>query len=232
MSTMLHMTDVRKTYATGVVQVEALRGVDLDVAEGDYLAIMGPSGSGKSTLMHIIGCLDVPTSGTYLLDGTDVSEMTEKQLAEVRNRKIGFVFQQFNLLPSLTALRNVELPLVYAGVPVAERRERAMDALDKVGLAERVQHRPGELSGGQQQRVSVARALVTDPALLLADEPTGNLDSHSTAEILELFAELNEAGRTIVIITHELEVAEHAKRRVFIRDGLLNATDAVLGGVH
>ncbi|MEZ5127273.1 MAG: ABC transporter ATP-binding protein [Micropruina glycogenica] len=232
MSTMLHMTDVRKTYATGVVQVEALRGVDLDVAEGDYLAIMGPSGSGKSTLMHIIGCLDVPTSGTYLLDGTDVSEMTEKQLAEVRNRKIGFVFQQFNLLPSLTALRNVELPLVYAGVPVAERRERAMAALDKVGLAERVQHRPGELSGGQQQRVSVARALVTDPALLLADEPTGNLDSHSTAEILELFAELNEAGRTIVIITHELEVAEHAKRRVFIRDGLLNATDAVLGGVH
>ncbi len=232
MSTMLHMTDVRKTYATGVVQVEALRGVDLDVAEGDYLAIMGPSGSGKSTLMHIIGCLDVPTSGTYLLDGTDVSEMTEKQLAEVRNRKIGFVFQQFNLLPSLTALRNVELPLVYAGVPVAERRERAMAALDKVGLAERVQHRPGELSGGQQQRVSVARALVTDPALLLADEPTGNLDSHSTAEILELFAELNEAGRTIVIITHELEVAEHAKRRAFIRDGLLNATDAVLGGVH
>ena len=232
MSTMLHMTDVRKTYATGVVQVEALRGVDLDVAEGDYLAIMGPSGSGKSTLMHIIGCLDVPTSGTYLLDGTDVSEMTEKQLAEVRNRKIGFVFQQFNLLPSLTALRHVELPLVYAGVPVAERRERAMAALDKVGLAERVQHRPGELSGGQQQRVSVARALVTDPALLLADEPTGNLDSHSTAEILELFAELNHAGRTIVIITHELEVAEHAKRRVFIRDGLLNATDAVLGGVH
>ena len=232
MSTMLHMTDVRKTYATGVVQVEALRGVDLDVAEGDYLAIMGPSGSGKSTLMHIIGCLDVPTSGTYLLDGTDVSEMTEKQLAEVRNRKIGFVFQQFNLLPSLTALRNVELPLVYAGVPVAERRERALAALDKVSLAERVQHRPGELSGGQQQRVSVARALVTDPALLLADEPTGNLDSHSTAEILELFAELNEAGRTIVIITHELEVAEHAKRRVFIRDGLLNATDAVLGGVH
>ena len=232
MSTMLHMTDVRKTYATGVVQVEALRGVDLDVAEGDYLAIMGPSGSGKSTLMHIIGCLDVPTSGTYLLDGTDVSEMTEKQLAEVRNRKIGFVFQQFNLLPSLTALRNVELPLVYAGVPVAERRERAMAALDKVGLAERVQHRPGELSGGQQQRVSVARALVTDPALLLADEPTGNLDSHSTAEILELFAELNHAGRTIVIITHELEVAEHAKRRAFIRDGLLNATDAVLGGVH
>ncbi len=232
MSAMLHMSAVRKTYATGVVQVEALRGVDLSVDEGDYLAIMGPSGSGKSTLMHIIGCLDVPTSGTYLLDGTDVSEMSEKQLAEVRNRKIGFVFQQFNLLPSLSALRNVELPLVYAGVPVAQRRERALAALAKVGLAERVQHRPGELSGGQQQRVSVARALVTDPALLLADEPTGNLDSHSTNEILDLFAELNEAGRTIVIITHELEVAEHADRRVLIRDGLLTTTDAIQAGAR
>lgn len=232
MSAMLQMSAVRKTYATGVVQVEALRGVDLSVDEGDYLAIMGPSGSGKSTLMHIIGCLDVPTSGTYLLDGTDVSEMSEKQLAEVRNRKIGFVFQQFNLLPSLSALRNVELPLVYAGVPVAQRRERALAALAKVGLAERVQHRPGELSGGQQQRVSVARALVTDPALLLADEPTGNLDSHSTNEILDLFAELNEAGRTIVIITHELEVAEHADRRVFIRDGLLTTTDAIQAGAR
>ena len=232
MSPMLDMSAVRKTYSTGVVQVEALRGVDLSVDQGDYLAIMGPSGSGKSTLMHIIGCLDVPTSGTYLLDDTDVSKMTESQLAEVRNRKIGFVFQQFNLLSSLSALRNVELPLVYAGVPAATRKERALAALDRVGLADRVQHRPGELSGGQQQRVSVARALVTDPALLLADEPTGNLDSHSTEEILGLFAELNEAGRTIVVITHEFEVAEHAGRRVFIRDGLLNATDAVLGGVH
>ena len=232
MSAMLQMSNVRKTYSTGVVEVEALRGVDLSVDQGDYLAIMGPSGSGKSTLMHIIGCLDVPTSGTYLLDDTDVSEMTEKQLAEVRNHKIGFVFQQFNLLASLSALRNDELPLVYAGVPAAQRKERALAALDRVGLADRVQHRPGELSGGQQQRVSVARALVTDPALLLADEPTGNLDSHSTEEILGLFAELNQAGRTIVMITHEFEVAEHAGRRVFIRDGLLNATDAVLGGVH
>ncbi len=232
MSAMLQMSNVRKTYSTGVVEVEALRGVDLSVDQGDYLAIMGPSGSGKSTLMHIIGCLDVPTSGTYLLDDTDVSEMTEKHLAEVRNHKIGFVFQQFNLLASLSALRNVELPLVYAGVPAAQRKERALAALDRVGLADRVQHRPGELSGGQQQRVSVARALVTDPALLLADEPTGNLDSHSTEEILGLFAELNQAGRTIVMITHEFEVAEHAGRRVFIRDGLLNATDAVLGGVH
>jgi len=218
---MLQMTGVRKTYSTGVVEVEALRGIDLDVDAGDYLAIMGPSGSGKSTLMHIIGCLDVPTAGTYLLDGTDVSSMSEKQLAEVRNRKIGFVFQQFNLLASLTALRNVELPMVYAGVPAAERRERAMLALEKVGLADRVQHRPNELSGGQQQRVSVARALVTDPALILADEPTGNLDSHSTAEILELFEELNESGRTIVIITHEADVGERARHLVHIYDGLL-----------
>ncbi len=218
---MLHMSGVRKTYSTGVVEVEALRGIDLDVDAGDYLAIMGPSGSGKSTLMHIIGCLDVPTAGTYALDGTDVSKMTEKELAEIRNRKIGFVFQQFNLLSSLTALRNVELPLVYAGVPAAQRRERAMLALDKVGLAQRVQHRPGELSGGQQQRVSVARALVTDPALILADEPTGNLDSHSTREILELFEELNEAGRTIVIITHEPDVGERARHLVHIYDGLL-----------
>lgn len=232
MSPMLHMTQVRKTYDTGVVKVDALRGIDLNVAEGDFLAIMGPSGSGKSTLMHIIGCLDVPTSGTYELDGIDVSSMSEKQLAEVRNRKIGFVFQQFNLLASLSALRNVELPLLYAGVPAAERKQRAMAALDRVGLAERVQHRPGELSGGQQQRVSVARAMVTDPALLLADEPTGNLDSHSTNEILDLFSELNQAGRTIVMITHEHEVAQHASSRVFIRDGLLSSTDAVLGGVH
>ncbi|HQZ00207.1 MAG TPA: ABC transporter ATP-binding protein [Propionicimonas sp.] len=215
------MTGVRKTYATGAVEVEALRGIDLHVASGDYVAVMGPSGSGKSTLMHIIGCLDVPTVGTYELDGTDVSVMSEKQLAEVRNRKIGFVFQQFNLLASLTALRNVELPMVYAGVPAPERRERAQAALAKVGLADRVEHRPGELSGGQQQRVSVARALVTNPALILADEPTGNLDSHSTSEILELFEELNDAGRTIVMITHEPDVAERAKKIAHIYDGLL-----------
>ena len=221
MSPMLKMTGVRKTYSTGAVEVEALCGIDLAVDEGSYVAVMGPSGSGKSTLMHIIGCLDVPTAGTYELDGTDVSEMTEKELAEVRNRKIGFVFQQFNLLASLTALRNVELPMVYAGVPAAERRARAEAALAKVGLADRVQHRPGELSGGQQQRVSVARALVTNPALILADEPTGNLDSHSTNEILELFEELNDSGRTIVMITHELDVAERAKQIVHIYDGLL-----------
>lgn len=229
MNPMLKMTGVRKVYSTGAVEVEALCGIDLEVMANDYLAIMGPSGSGKSTLMHIIGCLDVPTSGTYELDGTDVSSMSEKQLAEVRNQKIGFVFQSFNLLASLTALRNVELPLVYAGVPAPQRRERAMAALAKVGLAERVQHRPGELSGGQQQRVSVARALVTNPALILADEPTGNLDSRSTREILDLFDELREAGRTIVIITHEADVAASAQDAVYIYDGLLRSRPVGVG---
>ncbi len=218
---LLRLRGVRKTYSTGAVEVEALRGVDLDVAEGDYLAVMGPSGSGKSTLMHILGCLDVPSQGTYELAGADVSGLNERQLAEVRNRRIGFVFQQFNLLPSLSALRNVELPLIYAGEGRAKRRDRAMTALSRVGLADRVDHRPGELSGGQQQRVSVARALVTDPALILADEPTGNLDSVSTADVLALFAELHGQGRTIVLITHEAEVAQAAERVVYIRDGLL-----------
>jgi putative ABC transport system ATP-binding protein len=221
---MLKMRGVRKVYSTGIaeVEVEALCGINLEVMAGDYCAVMGPSGSGKSTLMHIIGCLDIPTSGLYELDGVDVSSMSEKELAAVRNLKIGFVFQSFNLLSSLTALRNVELPMVYAGVPAAERRERAMAALDKVGLASRVQHRPNEMSGGQQQRVSVARALVTNPSLILADEPTGNLDSHSTKEILDLFEELNQAGRTIVMITHESDVGARAKRLVHIYDGLLS----------
>jgi putative ABC transport system ATP-binding protein len=234
MSLMLKMSGVRKVYSTGIaeVEVEALRGIDFEVTTGDYLAVMGPSGSGKSTLMHIIGCLDVPTAGSYELDGVDVSSMNEKQLAAVRNLKIGFVFQSFNLLASLTALRNVELPMVYAGVPAAERRERAMAALDKVGLTSRVQHRPNELSGGQQQRVSVARALVTNPALILADEPTGNLDSHSTAEILNLFDELNEAGRTIVIITHEADVSARARRVIHIYDGLLSDSVPTVGAAR
>jgi putative ABC transport system ATP-binding protein len=231
---MLKMAGVRKTYSTGIaeVEVEALRGIDLEVAAGDYFAVMGPSGSGKSTLMHIIGCLDVPTAGVYELDGVDVSSMSEKELAAVRNLKIGFVFQSFNLLASLTALRNVELPMIYAGVPTAERKERAMAALDKVGLTSRVQHRPNEMSGGQQQRVSVARALVTNPALILADEPTGNLDSHSTKEILDLFEELNEAGRTIVMITHEADVGARAQRLVHIYDGLLSDTVPNVGAAQ
>jgi putative ABC transport system ATP-binding protein len=217
----LALEDVRKTYRTGSLEVEALRGVSLDIAQGQYVAIMGPSGSGKSTLMHILGCLDVPTSGRYRLAGDDVADMDESALAEVRNRRIGFVFQQFNLLPSLSALRNVELPLTYAGASPAERRRRALDALGRVGLADRVEHRPGELSGGQQQRVAVARALVTDPDLILADEPTGNLDSTSTADVLALFGELHAAGRTIILITHEADVAARAGRVIRIHDGML-----------
>jgi putative ABC transport system ATP-binding protein len=222
----LSLRDVRKTYVMGDLRVDALAGVSMDVYEGEYVAVMGPSGSGKSTLMHILGCLDVPTSGTYELAGTDVSRMTETELAEVRNRRIGFVFQGFNLLPTLNAWRNVELPLLYAGVRREERRERAAQALDKVGLADRLDHRPGELSGGQQQRVAVARALVTDPSLILADEPTGNLDSRSTADVLGLFEELSGAGRTIMLITHEPDVAAASQRTVRIRDGLVDVVTA------
>jgi putative ABC transport system ATP-binding protein len=217
----IELDDVRKSYRTGTIAVDALRGVSLDVAAGEYVAVMGPSGSGKSTLMHIIGCLDVPTSGTYHLAGEDVSAMGERQLADVRNRRIGFVFQQFNLLPTLSAWRNVELPLTYAAVSRDERRARAVEALGRVGLGQRLDHKPGELSGGQQQRVSVARALVTNPDLILADEPTGNLDTASSADVLSLFEELHDQGRTIVLITHELDVAQRAMRRVNILDGQL-----------
>jgi putative ABC transport system ATP-binding protein len=221
----LQLDDVEKTYRSGMLEVAAVRGVTLTVDAGEFLSVMGPSGSGKSTLMHIIGCLDTPTSGTYRLAGEDVSTMGESALADVRNRRIGFVFQQFNLLSSMSAWRNVELPLVYAGVPRAERRSRAVDALTRVGLADRVDHRPGELSGGQQQRVSVARALVADPQLILADEPTGNLDSTSTAEVLDLFDELQATGRTIVLITHEHDVAARAHRAVVMRDGRLDTPE-------
>jgi putative ABC transport system ATP-binding protein len=219
---------VSKVYRSGSLEVAALRDVDLEIAEGDFVAIAGPSGSGKSTLMHIIGCLDSPTSGTYRLAGQDVSTMTEERLANVRNRRIGFVFQQFNLLPSLTAWRNVELPLAYSGMPRAERRERAITALERVGLSDRVHHRPGELSGGQQQRVAVARALVTEPALILADEPTGNLDSVSTADVLGLLQEVHQSGRTVVLITHEQDIAAAARRIIRIRDG--QVSDADLAG--
>ncbi|WP_284148335.1 ABC transporter ATP-binding protein [Aeromicrobium fastidiosum] len=215
----IELSQVWKSYETGAVSVHALRGIDARIDEGEYVAVIGPSGSGKSTLMNILGCLDVPTSGEYHLAGQDVSTMSEVELAEVRNRRIGFVFQQFNLLASMTAWRNVELPLVYAGVPRAERRERAIAALTRVGLGERADHKPGELSGGQQQRVAVARALVTEPAMILADEPTGNLDSESTTDVLELFDELSQLGRTIVLITHEHDVADRAGRQLVVRDG-------------
>jgi putative ABC transport system ATP-binding protein len=217
----LSLNDVTKVYRAGSLEVAALRGVSLDVQPGEYVAVMGPSGSGKSTLMHIIGCLDVPSAGSYLLAGEDVSSMSENELADVRNRSIGFVFQQFNLLASMSAWSNVALPLAYAGVNRGERRQRAEAALGRVGLADRVSHRPGELSGGQQQRVAVARALVTEPALILADEPTGNLDSTSTADVLDLFDELHDAGRTVVLITHEHDVADRAGRIVRLRDGLI-----------
>jgi putative ABC transport system ATP-binding protein len=218
-STVIELEDVRKVYRSGRLEVEALAGVSLRIERGEFVAVVGPSGSGKSTLMNILGCLDVPSSGTYRLAGSDVQELDEDRLSVVRNRRIGFVFQQFNLLPTLTALQNVELPLLYSTVDRHDRRDKARRALEHVGLGDRFDHRPGELSGGQQQRVAVARALVTEPAMILADEPTGNLDSASTADVLALLDELHRSGRTIVLITHEHEVAAHAQRTISIRDG-------------
>ena len=223
---LIELAGVQKTYRSGALAVAALRGITLSIAAGEYVAVMGPSGSGKSTLMHILGCLDVPTEGRYQLAGEDVGAMSEEQLADIRNRRIGFVFQQFNLLATMPAWRNVELPLSYSGVSRAERRERAVNALHRVGLGDRIQHRPGELSGGEQQRVAVARALVTEPDLLLADEPTGNLDSASTADILALLGDLYAAGRTIVVITHEPDVARRAQRTVRMLDGLVSGDSA------
>ncbi|MDT4990711.1 MAG: putative transport system ATP-binding protein [Actinoplanes sp.] len=215
----LDVRDLTKVYGSGEATVHALAGVTMTVDRGDYVAIMGSSGSGKSTLMNILGALDVPTAGSYHLDGVDVSKLADRQLALARNRLIGFIFQAFNLIPRTTALANVELPLAYAGMKARERRRRALAALDVVGLADRARHEPNQLSGGQQQRVAVARALVTEPALLLADEPTGNLDSHSTADLLEVFDELSASGRTIVLITHEPEVGARAKRLIRLVDG-------------
>ncbi|MBM7867669.1 ATP-binding cassette domain-containing protein [Heliobacterium gestii] len=210
---------VGKTYQTGAVAVEALKDVNISVYAGDYLAIMGPSGSGKSTLMNILGCLDRPTVGRYLLDGLDVATLDDRQLARIRNGKLGFVFQNFQLLPRIDALSNVELPMIYAGLGARERRRRAEEALTRVGLAERMRHKPNEMSGGQKQRVAIARALVNRPLLLLADEPTGNLDSKTSIEIMDIFQALNAEGTTIIIITHEPDIAAYAKRVVTCRDG-------------
>lgn len=217
--TLLKLEKVSKTYFLDGVRVPALRGVSFTIKKGEFVAIMGPSGSGKSTLMHLIGCLDQPTRGKIFLDGQDVSRLSEDQLAQIRNQKIGFVFQNFNLLPKVTALENVELPLIYAGLPAAERRKRALHMLQQVGLAHRASHRPNQLSGGQQQRVAIARALINNPKIILADEPTGNLDTRSGRKIMEIFKNLHRQGHTIVVVTHEPHIASYAQRIIKIKDG-------------
>ncbi|PYQ60687.1 MAG: macrolide ABC transporter ATP-binding protein [Acidobacteria bacterium] len=223
---LIELHDIYKVYDMGAEKVHALNGVELTVERGEYLAIMGSSGSGKSTLMNLIGCLDTPSSGSYVLNGTAVQELDDTQLAGIRNKEIGFVFQTFNLLARTDALHNVELPLIYAGLSRQERRERARRALEKVGLGSRMTHQPNELSGGQRQRVAIARALVNDPSILLADEPTGNLDSTTSEEIMQLFDELHRAGNTVVLVTHEPDIAEHAWRKVTLRDGKVTSDQA------
>jgi putative ABC transport system ATP-binding protein len=227
----IQIENLTRVYQMGETEVRALAGVSLEVKRNEYIAIMGPSGSGKSTLMNMIGCLDTPSSGEYILNGNRVSQMNDSDLAEVRNREIGFVFQTFNLLPRTSCLANVELPLIYAGVKASDRKERALEVLDKVGLGDRVDHKPNELSGGQRQRVAIARALVNSPSILLADEPTGNLDTKTGDEIMLLFEELYRAGNTIILVTHENEIAKYARRIVRLRDGLVEKNVPVLNPV-
>ncbi len=221
MNSIIHLENLHKSYFMGNQEIPVLKGISLDIFKNEYVAMMGPSGSGKSTLMNIIGCLDTPTSGAYILNDKDVSKMADDDLAEVRNQEIGFIFQQFNLLPRLTAAENVALPLVYAGIGKKERMERALEALKKVGLADRSHHKSNELSGGQIQRVAIARALVNNPSILLADEPTGNLDSKTSSEIMEIFSQIQEAGNTVVLVTHEEDIANYAKRIIRLKDGLV-----------
>lgn len=223
MNSIIHLENICKSYFMGKQELEVLKGISLDILKNEYVALMGPSGSGKSTLMNIIGCLDTPTRGNYVLNGQDVSKTEDNALAEVRNKEIGFVFQQFNLLPRLTALENVALPLVYAGVSRKKRNEKAMQVLDMVSLTDRSHHKPNELSGGQCQRVAIARALVNDPSIILADEPTGNLDSKTSDEIMRIFEKIHQAGNTIVLVTHETDIANHAKRIVRLRDGAVES---------
>ena len=224
---LIDVKSLKKVYQLGDIEVPALRGVDLQIDNNEYVSIMGPSGSGKSTLMNIIGCLDVPTEGTYVLNGNDVSQMVDDELAEIRNRQIGFVFQTFNLLPRADALHNVELPLIYSGISRARRRKMAEEALERVGLGDRVHHKPNELSGGQRQRVAIARALINNPAIILADEPTGNLDSETGEEIMEIFEQLHQAGNTIILITHEEYISNHSKRAIRLWDGYIKSDEKI-----